>query len=63
MTERREVGPRSRADRRPRAAALAPGSQGFSQYAGLAMARGEGCALIDEDGNRYIDFIAGIAVG
>jgi len=27
------------------------------------MARGEGCALIDEDGNEYIDFIAGIGVG
>ena len=27
------------------------------------MARGEGCSLIDEDGNEYIDFIAGIWVG
>ena len=27
------------------------------------MARGEGCSLIDEDGNEYIDFIAGIGVG
>src|SRR5438045_7567561 len=27
------------------------------------MARGEGCTLIDEDGNEYIDFIAGIGVG
>src|SRR5439155_26701616 len=31
--------------------------------AGLAMARGQGCTLVDEDGNEYIDFIAGIAVG
>ena len=27
------------------------------------MARGRGSTLIDEDGNEYIDFIAGIAVG
>src|SRR5262249_60008559 len=27
------------------------------------MARGVDCILIDEDGNEYIDFIAGIAVG
>jgi len=26
------------------------------------MARGEDCRLIDEDGNEYIDFIAGIGV-
>src|SRR5437870_6120676 len=31
--------------------------------AGLAMARGTGSTLIDEDGNEYIDFIAGIGVG
>jgi len=27
------------------------------------MAQGTGCTLIDEDGNRYIDFVAGIGVG
>jgi 4-aminobutyrate aminotransferase/(S)-3-amino-2-methylpropionate transaminase len=42
---------------------MAPGLQGFAQYAGLAIARGTGCTLIDEDGNEYIDFIAGIGVG
>ncbi len=42
---------------------MAPGLQGFAQYAGLAMARGRGCTLIDEDGHEYIDFIAGIGVG
>jgi 4-aminobutyrate aminotransferase-like enzyme len=42
---------------------IAPGLQGFAQYANLAMARGEGCTLIDEDGHEYIDFIAGIGVG
>ena len=42
---------------------MAPGLQSFAQYAGLAMARGAGCTLYDEDGNEYIDFIAGIGVG
>jgi 4-aminobutyrate aminotransferase-like enzyme len=32
-------------------------------YSGLAMAQGKGCTLVDEDGNEYIDFIAGIGVG
>jgi 4-aminobutyrate aminotransferase-like enzyme len=42
---------------------VAPGIQSFALYAGVAMARGEGCTLIDEDGHEYIDFIAGIGVG
>jgi 4-aminobutyrate aminotransferase-like enzyme len=63
MSDRREVGPRSKAVVARERRYIAPGLQGFAQYAGLAMARGEGCTLIDEDGNRYIDFIAGIAVG
>lgn len=42
---------------------LAPGLQSIALYSGLAMARGTGCTLIDEDGNEYIDFIAGIGVG
>ena len=60
---RREVGPRSRAIVAREQQHLAPGSQSFSLYAGLAMARGEGCTLIDEDGQEYLDFIAGIGVG
>ncbi|MGH7421627.1 MAG: aspartate aminotransferase family protein, partial [Candidatus Rokuibacteriota bacterium] len=42
---------------------IAPGYQSFALYSGLAMARGSGATLWDEDGNEYIDFIAGIAVG
>jgi 4-aminobutyrate aminotransferase-like enzyme len=42
---------------------VAPGIQSFALYAGVAMARGEGCTLIDEDGHEYLDFIAGIGVG
>jgi len=63
LTERREVGPRSQKIVAQERRYLSPGSQGFSLYAGLAMARGVDCTLIDEDGNEYIDFIAGIAVG
>jgi len=63
MTERREPGPRSRAivERERRVAAA--GMQGLALYAGLAMARGQGSTLIDEDGQEYIDFIAGITIG
>jgi 4-aminobutyrate aminotransferase-like enzyme len=42
---------------------MAPGLQSFALYSGLAMARGRGSLLFDEDDNSYIDFIAGIAVG
>jgi 4-aminobutyrate aminotransferase-like enzyme len=63
MTARREVGPRSRDIVAREQRHVAPGLQSFALYSGLAIARGEGCTLIDEDGNRYIDFIAGIGVG
>jgi 4-aminobutyrate aminotransferase / (S)-3-amino-2-methylpropionate transaminase / 5-aminovalerate transaminase len=63
LTARREVGSRSQKIVAQERRHLAPGAQGFSLYAGLAMARGVDCTLIDEDGNEYIDFIAGIAVG
>ena len=63
MTERREVGPRSRDIVAREQRHVAPGLQSFALYSGLAIARGQGCTLIDEDGNEYIDFIAGIGVG
>ena len=63
MSGRREVGARSREIVAQEQAHIAPGSQSFSLYAGLAMERGQGCTLIDADGNEYIDFIAGIGVG
>ena len=63
MSRRREVGPRSRRIVAQEQRHAAPGMQGFALYAGLAMARGAGCTLVDEDGNEYIDFIAGIGVG
>jgi 4-aminobutyrate aminotransferase-like enzyme len=63
VTTRREIGPRSQRIVDEERRHIAPGLQGFAQYAGIAMARGSGCTLIDEDGNEYIDFIAGIGVG
>jgi 4-aminobutyrate aminotransferase-like enzyme len=66
MTEtvkRNEVGPRSRRIFAQEQEHMAPGLQSFALYSGLAMARGKGSRLYDEDGNAYIDFIAGIAVG
>jgi len=42
---------------------MAPGLQSIALYARLAMERGDGCTLYDVDGNAYLDFIAGIAVG
>src|SRR5262249_60884698 len=63
VSARREVGPRSRDIVAREMRHIAPGFQSFALYSGLAMARGRGVTLIDEDGNEYIDFIAGIAIG
>src|SRR5262249_13384998 len=63
MTRRREVGPQSKRIVAEEQRHISPGLQSFALSAGVAMARGEGSTLIDEDGNEYIDFIAGIGVG
>ncbi len=63
MSTRRNPGPRSQRIVAREQRHAAPGMQSFALYSGLAMARGEGCTLVDEDGHKYIDFIAGIAVG
>ncbi len=63
MTAPREPGPRSRRLVADEAKHIAPGVQTYALYSGLAIARGIDCTLIDEDGNEYIDFMAGIAVG
>ncbi len=61
--KRREVGPRSKEIVSLEERHMAPGLQSFALYSGLAMAEGRGSRIVDEDGNSYIDFIAGIAVG
>src|SRR5512139_467685 len=63
VTTERVPGPRSERILAQERQHMAAGLQSFALHAGRAMARGTGSTLIDEDGNTYIDFIAGIAVG
>jgi 4-aminobutyrate aminotransferase/(S)-3-amino-2-methylpropionate transaminase len=55
-------GPRSRRLFQEESAHLAPGLQSISLYSGIAVDHGEGAIIVDVDGNRYIDFAAGVAV-
>ncbi|HND13112.1 MAG TPA: aminotransferase class III-fold pyridoxal phosphate-dependent enzyme, partial [Pseudomonadota bacterium] len=41
---------------------LAPGIQQISTLAGIAVAGGEGALIEDVDGNRFLDWVAGIGV-
>lgn len=41
---------------------LTPGLQSIALFSRIALARGSGSILIDEDGREYIDFVAGIGV-
>src|SRR5688572_10162794 len=41
---------------------LAPGIQRISLLSRLAMSHGTGAQLFDVDGNRYLDFYAGVTV-
>lgn len=60
---RHEPGPRSKGIVEEEQRHMSPGLQSIALYSGLAMAQGTGCTLIDEDGKRYLDFVAGIGVG
>ena len=55
-------GPKSRALRRAESEHLAPGTQAIWEYAGIAVDSGSGSELLDVDGNRFLDFVAGISV-
>jgi len=55
-------GPKSRALRRAESEHLAPGTQAIWEYAGIAVESGAGSELLDVDGNRFLDFVAGISV-
>ncbi|MCG8548406.1 MAG: aminotransferase class III-fold pyridoxal phosphate-dependent enzyme, partial [Alphaproteobacteria bacterium] len=63
MTKRKNPGPRSAALVERENRYMAPGLQSVALFSGIAAARGEGCKVIDEDGNAYLDFIAGVGVG
>jgi len=55
-------GPKSRALRGAEAEHLAPGTQAIWEYAGIAIDSGSGSELLDVDGNRFLDLVAGISV-
>src|SRR6478752_9820753 len=62
--QRRAVpGPRSKAIFDREAEAMAPGLQSIALYSQIVVDRAAGCTITDVDGNKYLDFIAGIAVG
>jgi 4-aminobutyrate aminotransferase / (S)-3-amino-2-methylpropionate transaminase / 5-aminovalerate transaminase len=62
--ERRKVpGPRSKAIFDLEAKAMAPGLQSIALYSQIVVDRAQGCAIVDVDGNEYLDFIAGVAIG
>jgi 4-aminobutyrate aminotransferase-like enzyme len=56
-------GPNSAALRAREDAHLAPGAQGYALAAGVVVDHAEGSAITDVDGNTFLDFIGGIAVG
>lgn len=56
-------GPKSQALRGREDAHLAPGAQGYALMAGVVVDHAEGTQVTDVDGNQYLDFIGGIAVG
>jgi 4-aminobutyrate aminotransferase / (S)-3-amino-2-methylpropionate transaminase / 5-aminovalerate transaminase len=56
-------GPASKAVFDREAEAMAPGLQSIALYSQIVVDRAKGCTVTDLDGNDYLDFIAGIAIG
>ena len=62
--QRREVpGPRSKEVFEREARTMAPGLQSIALFSQLAVDRARGSTITDVDGNDYLDFVAGVAVG
>jgi len=62
--ERRCVpGPKSKAVFDREAETMAPGLQSIALYSQIVVEHAKGCTIVDLDGNEYLDFIAGIAIG
>src|ERR1700690_426507 len=62
--QRRAVpGPKSKAIFDREAHAMAPGLQSIALYSQIVVDHAKGCTITDVDGNEYLDFIAGVAVG
>ena len=63
-TQRRTVpGPKSKAIFDREAEVMAPGLQSISLYSQIVVDRASGCTIVDVDGNEYLDFVAGVAIG
>src|ERR1700689_5362809 len=56
-------GPKSQAMRAREDLHLAPGAQGYALMAGVVVDHAAGTTVTDLDGNTFLDFIGGIAVG
>ncbi|MFL5576935.1 MAG: aspartate aminotransferase family protein [Gemmatimonadaceae bacterium] len=56
------AGPASLALHEAEARYLAPGTQSVALYSRLAIDHGEGAVLVDVDGKRYVDLLAGVGV-
>lgn len=56
-------GPKSQALRQREDEHIAPGAQGYALAAGIVVDTASGTAVTDIDGNTFLDFIGGIAVG
>jgi 4-aminobutyrate aminotransferase / (S)-3-amino-2-methylpropionate transaminase / 5-aminovalerate transaminase len=56
-------GPKSKAIFDHEAEAMAPGLQSIALYSRIVVDHAKGCTIIDVDGNEYLDFIAGVAIG
>jgi 4-aminobutyrate aminotransferase / (S)-3-amino-2-methylpropionate transaminase / 5-aminovalerate transaminase len=62
--ERRSVpGKQSKAIFDREAETMAPGLQSIALYSQIVVDHAQGCTIVDVDGNEYLDFIAGIAIG
>ena len=55
-------GPKSKAIFDAEQQYIAPGTQTIAALSQLALEKGDGCIIQDVDGNRFIDFFAGVAV-
>jgi 4-aminobutyrate aminotransferase / (S)-3-amino-2-methylpropionate transaminase / 5-aminovalerate transaminase len=56
-------GPKSKAIFDREAEAMAPGLQSIALYSQIVVDRASGCTIVDVDGNEYLDFVAGVAIG
>src|SRR5438552_122262 len=56
-------GPKSKAMFDREAEAMAPGLQSIALYSQIVVDRASGCTIVDVDGNEYLDFVAGVAIG